>query len=453
VPEPSAWLILDVRRASDEPATQPTPLSAAELKAHPEYEHVIWPLKPEKSGKAEVGKGRGSPAEIYWEIHGKGPICLVCTSSLDAGRRHPTCTPFGLCRAAPARATQLGVIFLLLLPCRARRFTAFSNPLTRLWPYSFSSLCYAPLSMSSLPLPFPYVCCSPIYVGITHLTSHKTGVMGLGALHTAWQRQTLHFSHAPSHRSKYTSLILDNRGVGKSTVPLGRYSTSVLASDILEILDAISWTGRRQLHIIGVSMGGMIAQELGLMIPDRIASLIIVSSAARLVNTMRFWENLRQRINLFIPKAIDPQLAEIKVRLFGPTWIHEPDDDVNYPGGGKFPTNGDRFAAQELDKRSNPDEFSRKGFILQAIAAGWHHKSAVQLKELGDKVGRDRITVMHGEVDRMISFPHGEVLAKEVGVELMRWENCGHVLMMEKRIEFNNTIEGFVRKTEAMGKE
>lgn len=34
--------------------------------------------------------------------------------------------------------------------------------------------------------------------------------------------------------------------------------------------------------------------------------------------------------------------------------------------------------------------------MLQAIAAGWHHKSAEQLKEIGDKVGRERIMVLHG---------------------------------------------------------
>lgn len=40
------------------------------------------------------------------------------------------------------------------------------------------------------------------------------------------------------------------------------------------------------------------------------------------------------------------------------------------------------------------DGFQRKGFMMQAIAAGWHHKSAEQLKELGDKVGRERMYVL-----------------------------------------------------------
>lgn len=41
-----------------------------------------------------------------------------------------------------------------------------------------------------------------------------------------------------------------------------RYSTSEMAKDIIEVLDHLGWTSERQLHILGVSMGGMIAQEI-----------------------------------------------------------------------------------------------------------------------------------------------------------------------------------------------
>lgn len=72
---------------------------------------------------------------------------------------------------------------------------------------------------------------------------------------------------------------------------------------------------------------------------------------------------------------------------------------VEPPPGHPFPyahfsTNYERFAAAELTKRLDPKAFKTFGFLLQAIAAGWHHKSPAQLKELGDKVGRDRIAVM-----------------------------------------------------------
>jgi hypothetical protein len=39
--------------------------------------------------------------------------------------------------------------------------------------------------------------------------------------------------------------------------------------------------------------------------------------------------------------------------------------------------------------------------MLQAIAAGWHHMDGKRLKELGDRVGRERIMVLHGTRDNM----------------------------------------------------
>jgi len=182
-----------------------------------------------------------------------------------------------------------------------------------------------------------------------------------------------------------------------------------------------------------------------------------------------WFENLRQRINLLyviksstrtfpciliyrifsIPRSIDIQLADLKARMFSPVWGDEPDAE------GHFPTNGDRFAAQELKKRQDTDGFTRKGFILQAIAAGWHHKSAKQLEELGDKVGRERILVVHGSIDRMVTTPHGEVLCEELGgeekgVTRVIVEGRGHALPMEWRRDLTKLIGGFVEKTKAL---
>jgi pimeloyl-ACP methyl ester carboxylesterase len=50
--------------------------------------------------------------------------------------------------------------------------------------------------------------------------------------------------------------------MGLSDKPVMRYSTSEMAKDVLEILDHLGWTAERELHVAGVSMGGMIAQEL-----------------------------------------------------------------------------------------------------------------------------------------------------------------------------------------------
>ena len=76
----------------------------------------------------------------------------------------------------------------------------------------------------------------------------------------AWQRQTKDFGH--DQGSKYSCLIFDNRGMGASDKPWLRYSTSEMAKDVFDLLDHLKWTSKRELHLIGVSMGGMIAQEM-----------------------------------------------------------------------------------------------------------------------------------------------------------------------------------------------
>ncbi|KAI9664102.1 MAG: hypothetical protein M1821_007593 [Bathelium mastoideum] len=273
--------------------------------------------------------------------------------------------------------------------------------------------------------------------------------MGLGGLIATWQRQIKDFSHAQS--DKYTSLVFDNRGMGQSDKPFMRYSTSEMAMDLIELLDHLGWTAQRQLHVIGVSMGGMIAQELALDISDRIASLQLVSTAARLVNTIGYWENLRNRINLFIPRSLDVQVARAKANLYPEAWLNSPDEEPE-PVVQPFPTNGDRFAAGEIRKRTNPGVFTRTGFIAQAIAAGWHYKSPAQLKELAEEVGRERIMVMHGTDDHMITFPHGEVLlqdlgGEEKGVTKAFYERKGHHLPAEERWDFNRRVQEMVEKT------
>ncbi|KAG6024583.1 hypothetical protein E4U41_001737, partial [Claviceps citrina] len=54
-------------------------------------------------------------------------------------------------------------------------------------------------------------------------------LMGLGGTLTSWQMQTLFFGH--THGDRYSVLVLDNRGVGRSAAPLARYTTSAMARD------------------------------------------------------------------------------------------------------------------------------------------------------------------------------------------------------------------------------
>ena len=83
---------------------------------------------------------------------------------------------------------------------------------------------------------------------------------------SSWQRQSKDFGHSQNTNSyqspRYESLVFDNRGIGKSDRPFLRYSTSEMAKDAIELVDFLGWTSQRQLHVISISMGGMVAQEL-----------------------------------------------------------------------------------------------------------------------------------------------------------------------------------------------
>lgn len=278
-------------------------------------------------------------------------------------------------------------------------------------------------------------------------------IMGLGGFMKTWQRQTKDFGHTQA--DEYTCLIFDNRGMGESDKPLLRYTTSEMARDAIELLDHVGWTEARSVHVVGISMGGMIAQELGLLIPQRICSLNLISTAPRIVRTLPFLENVRNRINLLIPKGLDAQMARVKADCYSAEWLARP-DETEYTVQ-PFPTNGDRFAAGDISKRLTPGVMTRQGFLCQLYAAGFHHKSAAQLKQLGDVVGRERILVFHGTKDNMINFIHGEMLLRELGgeesgVTKVFKEGIGHVAPFEIRPEFERIITDRIAKTEALPK-
>jgi len=95
-------------------------------------------------------------------------------------------------------------------------------------------------------------------------------IMGLGYTHDMWYRTW------PRMASRYRTIVFDNRGVGKSDVPTGPYPVAQMAADAAAVLDA---AGVEQARVFGISMGGMIAQELAIMYPHRVRSLVLGCTA------------------------------------------------------------------------------------------------------------------------------------------------------------------------------
>ncbi|RPA85921.1 alpha/beta-hydrolase [Ascobolus immersus RN42] len=276
-------------------------------------------------------------------------------------------------------------------------------------------------------------------------------VMGLNAVKFAWHRQTRYFGH--ENGEKYTCLIWDNRGVGHSHRPSVRYSTSGMAHDLYELLEHLGWTEEDSLHVIGVSMGGMIAQEFAYAHPTLIASLSLLSTASRL---KIFSISPLKRLYMFLPKSFMARMRSVQSSIFAARWISSP-DTASY-ATTHFPTNGDRFVAEELWKMDTQPAPSTVGMVMQAMAATFHHMPATKLAELRRKLVGKRVLVVHGEEDAMISRDHaddmlaglGGVGRKEGEAEVVFWgvEGVGHCVMVEMPREFNGVVERFVNGEE-----
>jgi 3-oxoadipate enol-lactonase len=89
---------------------------------------------------------------------------------------------------------------------------------------------------------------------------------GLGGGTWSWDGQTPYF------RKCYRTIIFDNRGAGRSSMPDGPYRMQELAEDARALLDHL---GIEKALVLGLSMGGMIAQELALLIPARVEALFL----------------------------------------------------------------------------------------------------------------------------------------------------------------------------------
>jgi 3-oxoadipate enol-lactonase len=147
---------------------------------------------------------------------------------------------------------------------------------------------------------------------------------GLGADGESWALQR------PAFVADYRVVTVDVRGHGRSSRPPGPYSVPGFAADVVGLLDALGLTA---VHVVGLSMGGMIGFELGVNHPQRVRSLVICNAGPDLVaRTWRERLQLWQRklwLNLFpLPRvgaAIggrlfpDPEQAPLLARLWRPS--------------------------------------------------------------------------------------------------------------------------------------
>ena len=76
----------------------------------------------------------------------------------------------------------------------------------------------------------------------------------------------------PALAERYRVLTFDNRGIGESDKPAGPYTALEMADDALQVLDEAEV---ERAHVLGASLGGMIAQELAVKAPARVEKLVL----------------------------------------------------------------------------------------------------------------------------------------------------------------------------------
>lgn len=96
-------------------------------------------------------------------------------------------------------------------------------------------------------------------------------IAGLGADVSSWAFQV------PAFSARYRVIAFDNRGVGRTDAPDRPYSLEMMADDTAGLLDHL---GIERAHMVGLSMGGMIAQEFALKYPERVNALVLATTAA-----------------------------------------------------------------------------------------------------------------------------------------------------------------------------
>src|SRR6185503_4034510 len=117
-------------------------------------------------------------------------------------------------------------------------------------------------------------------------------IQGVGVVGEGWRPQVTGLKH------NFRTLIFDNRGIGQSLPCRGPISIEAMAVDARALLDAVGWESA---HVVGHSMGGVIAQQLALDCPTRVRSLSLLCTFARgkdggRLTPATLWMGLRTRL-------------------------------------------------------------------------------------------------------------------------------------------------------------
>ncbi|KAJ3412765.1 hypothetical protein HDV05_000286 [Chytridiales sp. JEL 0842] len=256
-------------------------------------------------------------------------------------------------------------------------------------------------------------------------------IMGLHLPGIFWELQYQYFSSMP----EYSCLVFDNRGAGLSDVPNGRFTTTEMAKDTLDLLMYVGW--EKDVHVVGVSMGGMIATELTLLAPDIVASLTLTSTNAGRVLAPFKGATMMPRIMAMTDKKLRLE-ATLKI-LFTDEWLNSESKTV--PGR----TNHDVAAEGMIARFEKTKRIEPLPAVLQLGAVMTHYVSADRLKKIVK--ARIPVLVVTGTVDNLVSPSNSYYLAKILNAKFKVFEGCGHVVGEEVPEEYNTLLKEFIEES------
>jgi pimeloyl-ACP methyl ester carboxylesterase len=240
-------------------------------------------------------------------------------------------------------------------------------------------------------------------------------IQGLGADLKGWAAQRYALGR------RYRLLLVDNRGAGGSDKPDGPYDLEVMATDAVAVLDA---EGVDRVHVMGASMGGVIAQIIAVRHPHRVRSLVLACTACHhhdwRVELLESWAVLAEERGT-------RALAGEAIR-----WLVGPRHHVRFrlPFGllGPLVLNlpAHAFAAQARAITAMSDEVREELHFVDAPTL-----------------------VIVGTQDILTPLPDSEELAELIpGAELSVIPSAAHGLMLEAANAFNDRVLDFLARVQ-----
>lgn len=234
-------------------------------------------------------------------------------------------------------------------------------------------------------------------------------IMELGGGQNAWR------FHIPTYKKYFRVITFDNRGVGKSDTSKGPSSIRQMADDVVGLMDHL---GIKKAHVLGVSMGGTIAQELAINYPERVSKLILGCTYACHNESNGRTPEYKKEIELFIQSGKVPGL-----KLMLNRWQLWP---LGY-----------LMLGRQFRRMSDS---AKAGFIAQWEAAGKHNT----LDQLS-KIKAPTLVIM-GTGDHVIRSSSSDTLARLIpNARLVKVDKGSHMFPVENIGRFNKEVLSFLK--------